>query len=117
MEMVRCKPPDRVPKDIAVPLLADNIIRGTLAQAAVRRDKLPRQLSFRSTVQRVCPAAKQIGVLTGKQLTHALLALLKAIASTVIGLQKRRNQPRALKRRPKPFPLLTIPGHEACLSL
>ena len=43
-----------------------------------------------------------------------LLALLKAMASTPIGYQKRKNQPRAIKRRPKPFPLLTIPRYNAC---
>jgi hypothetical protein len=106
-----------VQKEIAVHLLAYNIIRGNLAQAAVLHDKLPRQLSFRSALQLVCQAAKQLVVLTGQQLIHALLSLLKAMASTVVGLQKRKNQPRAIKRRPKPFPLLTIPRHEACLSL
>jgi len=116
MEMLRCKTPEMVQKEIAVHLLAYNIIRGNLAQAAVMHNKIPRQLSFRSTVQLVCQAGKQLVVLTGQQLTRALLSLLKAIASTVIGLQKRKNQPRAIKRRPKPFPLLTIPRHEA-LSL
>jgi hypothetical protein len=46
-----------------------------------------------------------------------VLALTQAIASTAIGLQKRKKQPRAIKRRPKPFPLLMTPRHEACLSL
>ena len=117
MEMLRCKTPEMVQKEIAVHFLAYNIIRGNLAQAAIMHNKIPRQLSFRSTVQLVCQATKQVVVLTGKQLAHALLALLKAMASTSIGLQKRKNQPRAIKRRPKPFPLLTVPRHEACLSL
>ena len=117
MEMLRCKTPEMVQKEIAVHLLAYNIIRGNLAQAAVMHNKIPRQLSFRSAVQLVCQAAKQLVVLTGKRLAHALLALVKAMASTSIGLQKRKNQPRAIKRRPKPFPLLTVPRHEACLSL
>jgi hypothetical protein len=117
MEMLRCKTPEMVQKEIAVHLLAYNIIRGKLAQAAVLHDKIPRQLSFRTTVQLVCQAAKQLVELTGKQVTHALLVLLKAMASTVIGLQKRKNQPRAIKRRPKPFPLLMTSRHEACLSL
>ena len=117
MEMLRCKTPEMVQKEIAVHLLAYNIIRGNLAQAAVLHNKIPRQLSFRSAVQLVCQAAKQLVVLTGKRLAHALLALAKAMASTSIGLQKRKNQPRAIKRRPKPFPLLTVPRHEACLSL
>ena len=117
MELLRCKTPEMVQKEIAVHLLAYNIIRGNLAKAAVMHNKIPRQLSFRSAVQLACQAAKRLIVLTGKLLTHILLALLKAMASTSIGLQKRKNQPRAIKRRPKPFPLLTVPRHEACLSL
>jgi hypothetical protein len=117
MEMLRCKTPEMVQKEIAVHLLAYNIIRGNLAQAAVLHNKIPRQLSFRSTVQLVCQASKRMVVMMTKRLIHALLALLKAIASNTIGLQKRKNQPRAIKRRPKPFPLLTVPRHEACLSL
>ena len=117
MEMLRCKTPEMAQKEIAVHLLAYNIIRGNLAQAAIMHNKIPSQLSFRSTVQLVCQATKQRVVLTGKRLTHALLAILKAMASTSIGLQKRKNQPRAIKRRPEPFPLLTVPRHEACLNL
>jgi len=41
--------------------------------------------------QLVCQATKQMAVLTEKRLTHALLALLKAMALTLIGLQKRKN--------------------------
>jgi hypothetical protein len=117
MEMLRCKTPEMVQKEIAVYLLAYNIIRGNLTQAAVIHNKIPRQLSFRSTVQLLCQASKRMIVLTGQQLSRALLSLLKAMASTVIGLQKRKNQPRAIKRRPKPFPLLTIPRYQACLNL
>jgi hypothetical protein len=55
--------------------------------------------------------------LTGILLNNAMQALFKAIASTAVGLQKRKNQPRAIKRRPKPYPLLTIPRREACAML
>ena len=116
MDMLRCKTPEMVQKEIVVHLLAYNIIRGNLAQAAVMNNIIPRQLSFRSAVQLVCQATKQMAILTEKRLAHALLALLKAMALTSIGLQKRKNQP-AIKRRPKPFPLLTVPRHEACLTL
>ena len=117
MEMLRCKSPDGVQKEIAVHLLAYNLIRGNLAQAACLHQKVPRQLSFRSAVQLVTQAAKQFVTLAGTLLTKTLLALLKAVASTDIGRQKRKSQPRAVKRRPKPFPLLTVPRSEACLSL
>ncbi len=58
MEM-SLKIPEMVQKEIAVHLLAYNIIRGNLAQAAVLHDKIPRQLSFRSSVQLVCQATKR----------------------------------------------------------
>jgi Transposase DDE domain len=114
MEMLRCKTPDMVRKEIAIHLLAYNIIRENLAQAASLHEKIPRQLSFRSAVQLIIQASKQIVSLTGNRLTSALRKLLKAIASTAIGKQKRKSQPRAIKRRPKSFPLLTVPRNEAC---
>jgi len=117
MEMLRCKTPDMVKKEIAIHLLAYNIIRGNLAQASSLHEKIPRQLSFRSAVQLVIQASKQIVRLTGERLIKALQALLKAMTSTPIGKQKRKSQPRAVKRRPKPFPLLTVPRNEARLML
>ena len=63
MEMLRCKTPEMVQKEIAVHLLAYNIIRGNLAQAAVMNNIIPRQLSFRSAVQLVCQATKQMAIL------------------------------------------------------
>ncbi len=117
MELLRCKSPDSVKKEIAVYLLAYNIIRGNLAQAAMLHDKIPRQLSFRSTVQLLIQAAKQVVVLTDILFNNTLQALFKAIASTAVGQQRRKRQPRAIKRRPKPYPLLTIPRREACSTL
>ena len=117
MELLRCKTPEMVEKEIAVHVLAYNIIRGNLAQAAILHDKISRQLSFRSAVQVVIQATKQLIVLTGILLNNAMHALFKAIASTPVDLQKRKNQPRAIKRRPKPYPLLMIPRREACAIL
>jgi hypothetical protein len=44
MELLRCKTPEMVEKEIAVHVLAYNIIQGNLAQAAILHDKIPRQL-------------------------------------------------------------------------
>jgi len=117
MEMLRCKTPDRVRKEIAIHLLGYNIIRGNLAQAASQHEKIPRQLSFRSAVQLLIQASKQIVGLNENRLINALQELLKAMASTAIGKQKRKSQPRAVKRRPKPFPLLTVPRIVTYLTL
>ena len=75
MELLRCKTPDMAKKEIAINLLAYNIVRGNLAQAGSRHEKIPRQLSFRSAVQLVIQASKQIVRLTGERLIKALQAL------------------------------------------
>jgi hypothetical protein len=82
-----------VKKEIAINVLAYNIIRGNLAQAGSLHEKIPRQLSFRSAVQLVIQASQHIVRLTGERLIKALQALLKAMASTPIGKQKRKSQP------------------------
>lgn len=109
MEMLRCKSSDMVRKEIAVHLLAYNIIRGNLAQAASLYKKIPRQLSFRSAVQLATQASREVVNLLGRALKNTLLNLLEAIASTPIGQQKRKGQPRVVKRRPKSYPLMTVP--------
>ena len=77
-----------------------------MAQAALLADQIPRQLSFKHTVQ-IWIAWQQRGGGTHDAVSiHGLLVL---IAEPRVGLRPGRVEPRALKRRPKPFPLLTDP--------
>ncbi len=116
MEILRRKTPDKISKEIAIHLLSYNIIRGNLAQAASLYEKIPREPSFRSAVYLVIQASKQIVGLTGNRLINTLREVLKTMASMAIEKQKRKSQPRAVKRQPKTFPLLTVPRNEAYLS-
>ena len=93
-------------KELWVYLLAYNLIRLLMAQAALLADQIPRQLSFKHTVQ-IWMAWQQRGGGTHDAVCiHALLVL---IAEPRVGLRRGRIEPRALKRRPKQFPLLTKP--------
>lgn len=112
MEKLRCQSAAMVKKEIAVHLLAYNLIRGCMAQAATLHDKTPRELSFRATVQLIHHGTVQLSHVAGARLNIRVESLLKAIASTPTGKRKRKNQPRAIKRRPKAYPLLTKPRHE-----
>ena len=114
MEMLRCKSPDMVEKEIAIHFLAYNLIRINMARAAKEFGEIPRLLSFKSAVQLLIQASAQLTLLPAMMLKSFSQALLKAMASTPIAKQKRKNQPRAIKRRPKPYPLLMIPRNEAC---
>jgi hypothetical protein len=109
MEALRCKTPEMAVKELWVNLLAYNLIRLLMAQAALLADQIPRQLSFKHTVQ-IYVAWQQHG---GAHDAVTISALLLLIAEPRVGIRPRRIEPRAVKRRPKPFPLLTKPRHEA----
>src|SRR5437764_81665 len=51
MDVLRCKTPEMVRKEIGMHLLAYNLIRGVMAKAAEDHGKGPRQLSFKGTLQ------------------------------------------------------------------
>lgn len=104
MEKLRCKTPEMAIKELWVYLLAYNLIRLLMAQAALLADQIPRQLSFKHTVQ-IWIAWQQRG--SGTHDPVSINALLVLIAEPRVGLRPGRLEPRALKRRPKPFPLLT----------
>lgn len=117
MDMLRCKTPDMVQKEIAVHLLAYNLIRASIARAARTQMKIPRHISFMTTVQLFNEGIPLLMLLSGRILKQAINGLLVAFASIAIGQQKRMKQPRAIKRRPKPYPLLTIPRKQACEAI
>jgi hypothetical protein len=77
-----------------------------MAQAAWLSDQIPRQLSFKHTVQLWIAWQQRAGNTSDAVAIHALLVL---IAQPRVGLRPGRIEPRARKRRPKPFPLLTQP--------
>jgi len=106
MEMLRCRTPAMAEKEIWVYLLAYNLIRLLMAQAALLADIIPRQLSFKHTLQ-LWVAWRQNG--TGSYDDSQLATLFILIAQRQVGNRPGRIEPRAMKRRPKPFPLLTKP--------
>jgi hypothetical protein len=104
MEMLSCRTPAMAEKEIWVYLLAYNLIRLLMAQAALLADINPRQLSFKHTLQ-LWIAWRQNGTSSGDDSQLARLFIL--IAQQRVGNRPGRIEPRAIKRRPKPFPLLT----------
>jgi len=113
LDDLRCQTPDRVHREIWVHLLAYNLIRTVIAQAATEHDRIPRRISFKATVQLLLafqPLLDQCPPEAWHQLHHALL---KAIATQVVGDRPDRIEPRERKRRPKAYKLLTEPRHLA----
>jgi len=117
MEMLRCKTEGMVRKEMAVHFLSYNLIRASIARSAAITKTIPRKFSFMTAVQLFTEITVQLVSQTGKILEHIINSVLKAMTSIGIGKQKRKSQPRAIKRRPKAYPRLTIPRRDACNAI
>lgn len=107
MEILRGKTPEMVRKEIWVHLLAYNLIRKIMAQAAILHDKRPRELSFKLALQTI-KAFQQKGILDEDNYS-VYKKLLNALVGKVIIKRDDRHEPRVVKRRPKPFPRMHQP--------
>ena len=103
METLSCKSPEMIEKEMWVYFLAYNLIRLLMAQSALLRDIHPRQLSFKHTVQLWVVWHQQTQA-SGMPIDEGILFVL--IAQKTVGNRPNRLEPRVVKRRPKPYPLL-----------
>ena len=110
MEHLSCKTPTMAVKEIWVYLLAYNLIRLMMAEAAHLVQCLPRQTSFKHTVQLWIAWHERGRGIDHDDKRHGLFAL---IAQQRVGERPDRIEPRAVKRRHKPYPLLTQPRAKA----
>ena len=108
MEKLSCQTPAMAIKEIWVYLLAYNLIRLLMAQAAQFTACLPRQLSFKHTVQLWIAWTSEANA--SEDQLHGLFIL---VAQQRTGERPGRIEPRAVKQRPKPYPLLTTSRTQA----
>jgi Transposase DDE domain len=113
MDVLRCKSPAMVRKEVWAHLLAYNLIRGVLAQAADTHHCEPRELSFAGAVQAVTSFAERLLDAEADSAEELYGWLLLTLGAHPVGDRPDRVEPRARKRRPKPYPLLTQPRDEA----
>ena len=109
MNILSCKTPEMVLKEIWVYLLAYNLIRLMMTQSALLADITPRSISFKHCLQLWLIGAQSIDTLDQQQ----LYSLLLLMSQQRVGNRPGRIEPRAVKRRPKAFPLLMKPRAQA----
>jgi hypothetical protein len=116
MDILRCKTPELVRKEIWTHILAYNLIRTIIAQAASKHGIDPRSISFKGAIQTL-EAFQPVIALQGQHdaAFRSLLyqQLLDAIAAHRVADRPDRFEPRRKKRRPKPYDRLMKPRHEA----
>jgi len=115
MDILRCKAPEMVRKEIWAHLLAYNLLRTVMAVAAGEKGLEPRQVSFKGAKQAVTAFAPKLEASRPKARPALIDAMLAVIAYHRVGDRPGRWEPRARKRRPKPGARLTQPRAEAKL--
>jgi hypothetical protein len=113
MDVLRCKSPRLVRREIWTCLLAYNLIRQTILEAALRGNVSPRGLSFTSALQKVAASFSVLEHCDDATAQRIMAAHLDDLLGHRVGHRPNRVEPRAIKRRPKPHKLLTIPRAEA----
>ena len=114
MDVLRCKTPEQVRKEIWTHILAYNLIRTIMAQAATLHDIEPRTISFKGSLQFLEEFQRLIDYQEHRGRDHRTMLyqqLLDSIASQRVADRPDRFEPRLLKRRPKHFAFLRKPRH------
>lgn len=108
-DILRCTIPSMVIKELRVHLLAYNLMRLLMSEAARRARREPRTISFRHA-QQLWSAFSALDVMLTEEMLSGLLARL---AQYKVGNRPGRREPRAIKRRAKRRALLDRPRHDA----
>jgi hypothetical protein len=110
MEVLRCKTPDMAEKELLAYLVAHNLIRCVMA-AAVARDPVDlERVSFKGSVDALRQYSAAIAQARSRKMRRQLWEdLLLNLIRDLVRDRPNRTEPRTLKRRPKPYPLLNQP--------
>lgn len=117
MDVLRCQTPEMVRKEIWTCLLAYNLIRQSMLEAALPAKLSPRQLSFTAALQKIAASWSTLSVCGEEQAVLLIAVELRHLAGHEVGDRPDRTEPRANKRRPKPQKFLNKPRAEARAEL
>lgn len=115
LDVLRCQTPELVRKEVWLQAIAYNLVRALMLEAAWTHGVELERLSFKGTVD----SLRQWTPLFAPSMfafKRAREELLRVIAADPVPLRPNRSEPRARKRRPKPYQMLTRPRHEMVVS-
>jgi len=113
MEHLRCKTPDMAEKELLAYLVAHNLIRCVMAEAVARYAVELERVSFKGSVDALRQYSDAIAQARNRKMRRQLWEdLLLNLARDLVRYRPNRTEPRAVKRRPKPYPLLNRPRHD-----
>lgn len=114
MDILRCKTPSMIRKELLMYFIVYNAIRGLMYEAAEERNVDPHRISFKGALQSLRQWAPNLNqTQKSRAEKFRIISLLyDSITQKLVPYRPGRREPRCLKRRPKTFQLLTAPRHE-----
>lgn len=113
MELLRCKSPKMVHKELEMFLIAYNMIRALALEAAMTHQVPLDRVSFQGTIDAALEYSVPLAQAKSNKRREQLMGnLLWIIATDLVPKRPGRREPRALKRRHKNYPLLNKPRHK-----
>ena len=112
LDVLRCRSPERAHRELLMILIAHNLVRAVMAEAAREHDVPLERLSFKGTLDTLrhfCAATAQAA--SAAQRRRLWQQMLRIIAADQVPLRPERWEPRVVKRRPKRYPKLNQPRH------
>ena len=112
MEQLRSKTPGMVTKELMMYAVGFNLLRYLKTHASNQQAVCPTRISFKGVLD-VIRALPEAHRWTGYKNRRKLLDwVIQRVGERVVALRPDRLEPRAKKRRPKPYQLLTAPRHK-----
>jgi hypothetical protein len=113
-DILRCKSPEMIRKEVLMYFIAYNCIRRLMYEAANSASIEMRTISFKGSLQAIRSWESRFGTshLNQRDRLEMMSDLLLALVHCQITLRPGRSEPRCMKRRPKPFQLPTKQRHE-----
>jgi len=113
MDILRCKSPHMVRKELLMHFIVYNCLRLLMLKAADKANVAVRMISFKASIQALRQWEPLLKPEMNSQEQARLLSLLcDSIAVSVIHARPGRREPRCVKRRPKNYQRMTRPRHE-----
>lgn len=113
MDVLRCRTPEMVRKEILAQMLAYNLIRGVMVAAVEKAGLEPRKLSFQGARQTLRSFASASVGLSETAFGAQIGVILTRVSGHRVGERPDRFEPRERKRRPKRGNYMQVARNEA----
>jgi hypothetical protein len=117
LDVLRTCTPEMIERELWMQAIAYNLVRAVLIEAADQHAAPLARLSFKGALTAMRQFTPLMSAATTSRERAPLYAeLLATIAADRLPLRPDRSEPRAVKRRPKVYQLMTRPRHEMRVS-